>query len=50
MYFDYDHYIQVLKYHELTRTSTNDRNKYWSDYNEKNKQMVERKTEGKNEL
>jgi len=30
---DYDHYIKKLKEHEENRTSTNDRNAYWEEYN-----------------
>ena len=28
------HYIAILKKHEETRASTNDRKKYWKDYYE----------------
>jgi hypothetical protein len=27
----YKHYIEMLKYHEANRTSTDDRNKYWKN-------------------
>lgn len=29
----YKHYLEMLKYHEANRTSTNDRNNYWKNYN-----------------
>lgn len=29
---DYDHYLEKLKEHEQNRTSTNDRNAYWTAY------------------
>lgn len=32
---DHDHYIKKLKEHEENRTSTNDRNAYWKEYNKK---------------
>ncbi len=28
-----EHYIKKHKEHELNRTSTNDRNSYWKNYN-----------------
>jgi len=40
---DYDHYIKKLKEHEKNRTSTNDRNNYWREYNELAKKQTERK-------
>ena len=29
----YKHYIEMLKYHEANRTSTDDRNAYWKNFN-----------------
>ena len=40
---DIDHYVQKLLEHEAARTSTNDRNKYWREYNELVKKQTERK-------
>tara|TARA_B110000503_G_C7032508_1_gene364645 strand:- start:558 stop:707 length:150 start_codon:yes stop_codon:yes gene_type:complete len=36
---DMAHYIAILKKHEETRASTNDRKKYWKDYAERQKHI-----------
>ena len=43
---DIDHYVMKYKEHEEARTSTNDRNKYWREYNE----LVNRQNKRKNQL
>jgi len=40
---DTDHYVMKLKEHEANKTSTNDRNKYWREYNELVKKQTKRK-------
>lgn len=33
MKFDIEHYIKIHKYHEENRVSTEQRNRYWREYN-----------------
>jgi hypothetical protein len=35
---DLQHYVQILKKHEETRASTNERNEYWKKYAEQTTQ------------
>lgn len=43
---DIAHYLRVYKKHEAEHTSTNERNKYWREYNE----LVKKQTKRKNNL
>ena len=40
---EYEHYIEKYKEHEKNRTSTNERQEYWIEYN-KNKKNLDHET------